>query len=263
MAAPSIKGSKSAPGAVFNAQQFADLIEKRGLDFQWSRALPCSCRLRADGDQWDPTCTKCGGDGWHYINPCYKAETHLNIDYSKTRAVLSTVALDPNYAQPFGRWTVGDALMTVQGGLWVGYMDRFVGFEQIMAFAQLLKRGAADVVPVGWHTLPNTVRETALRYEPLEVNYVEDDDNIYLQSVDFDLVSVNGVQKVSWKTGRGPSVGTEYAIHYQCHPVWIVDDAVYAVQHSRGPKKGLSGPAVVQQLPTTFKVKLDFLPHER
>jgi hypothetical protein len=46
-------------------------------------------------------------------------------------------------------------------------------------------------------------------------------------------------------------------------PIWLVDSAVYMQQHARGPAAGLKGAVQNQILPTTFKVKLDFLTEKR
>ena len=68
---------------------------------------------------------------------------------------------------------------------------------------------------------------------------------------------------MEWIAGRGPALGQLYTAHYDVRPVWVVDQGIYRVQNSRGPEAGLKGAAVLQILPTTFKVRLDYLPAQR
>lgn len=180
------------------------------------------------------------------------------------RAVLSNIRDEPGFFNPFGAWVTGTAVLTAQVEEYIGYRDRFIGVEQIQASSQMLRRGEGPVVPVGFSGLPNSERDTAMRYEPVAVNYVEDDGcTVYHEHIDWRLVEANGVQNFHWLPDRGPGTNAHYVIHYSSRPVWVVDEATFGIQHSRGPRSGLSGTTVKQNLPTTFKVRLDWLTSSR
>jgi hypothetical protein len=258
--------SKFGTQATFDPFQFSQFLQFHGLVYRWSRALTCPCRLNDQTDQWDPTCNRCAGDGWMYVNPCAAQERHLSRDYSEVKAVFSTVKDAPTVTDVVGEWDHGDATLTVQQEMRVGYRDRFVSTEQEMAWSELIFRGTGDKVPVGRHGFTRDIQRTAMRYEPIRVNYAEADDgagkrDVYYDGVDFMVRKGFGsdVNQMEWLPGRGPAPGQLYVVHYDIHPVWVVDDSIYRIQNSRGPEAGLKGAAVLQHLPTTFKVRLDYL----
>ena len=265
MAQPPPKQQKTNPLAAFAPEAFAKLIQGRGLTYFWRRALTCPCRLNTDTDQWDPTCGRCGGDGWMHVNP-YASRKASQRDYVKIKAVFSSVKGDPTVEEVFGSWDNSTATLTVQSEMRVGFRDRFIGVEQELAWTELLFRGAADKVQVGRYGLPVDRQREAMRYEPIRVNYIEDDDGsgnhtIYYKGLDWRVVSSIGTEPrhLLWLPGKGPPEGRLYTIHYDIHPVWVVDDGVFNIQNSVGPEAGLKGSDVLQHLPTTFKVALDFL----
>jgi hypothetical protein len=245
------------------------MIQDTGLRFQWSRALHCSCRLNDDTDQWDPNCERCSGDGWLHVNPCAAEERHLHREYTEVRCIFSTVALHPTVTEIIGTWTMGSALLTVQNELDVGFHDKFTALDQRMAFSEVRYRLDQEEVPVGWKGRPRTIQRGAFRYEPIKVNYVEAEiggvQTPYYAGEDFEVLPASATEprKMRWLTGKGPPTEQMYVVHYVCHPVWVVEDAVYASQHAFGPARGLKGDNQLQNLPTTFKVGLEWLTHER
>jgi len=257
--------------ATFDPQLFAKFIQFHGLSYRWSRALTCPCRLNDATDQFDPTCDRCGGDGWMYVNPCAASERHVTRDYTSVRLIFSTVTSSQDEAFEGGERAFGEATLTVQSEMRVGYRDRFIGIDQEMAFSELLIRDTSvDSLPVGRSGLSRDAQNTALRYEPVRVNYVESDDGSGTQEIWYEGTHFIVMQRIGdaprtlkWKTGLGPVDGQLYTIHYDINPVWIVDMDVYAIQNSKGPEAGLKGSAVLQFLPTTFKVRLDFITPER
>lgn len=261
---------KTSPLGAFSPENFSKLLQGRGLSYRWSRALVCSCRLNSVTAQWDPTCPRCDGSGYVYVSPCAYEERHLTAEYIEVKAVFSNVAIDTDEADtapsPYSR---GKAQLTVQGEMRVGWRDRFVGIEQEMAFSELLVRGATAEVPVGRTGLTRDEKATAMRYEPVAINYIEQyldgSLTVYYPGIDFELKGGYGSvpNRLKWFDGQGPDEGTHYAVHYVIHPVWVVDQSTYNIQNSVGPAAGLKGSDVTQYLPTTFAVKLDYITPER
>lgn len=258
-----------APGVIsrFAPEEFSRTLEQLGLEFRWSRALPCTCTLNGVTGQYDPNCDRCL-DGWLYANPLYRTDRHSGRDWCLVNAVFSSITFDyTRHEFVPSQWTTGEGMMTVDGHISVGFRDRFVAINQTATFAQVLIRDAtADKVPVGWLGRSREAQLSAFRYEPLEVHYIEDDaHNTYVRDIDFEITRSSEIQpgQLKWRDGRGPADGATYTVSYDCHPVWVTDDASFAIQHSFGPAGGISGKNVVQSLPRTFKVGLDWLTERR
>ncbi len=270
---------KKRPLARFQPDKFRKLIQGLGPVFRWSRSVNCVCFLNTETDQPDPTCLRCGGDGWQYVNPCENENpgiTEAGKDYENINAVMSNLALDPTIQQPMGGWSFSDGQLTVQQEIRVGFRDRFVAVEHLMAWSEILVRGDVDTVPVGHLQRTSAIQRTAMRYEPVTVNFLAAADGsggqtIYLAGTDYTIVegvedddtSTYEPNRLVWVSGRGPAAGERYTVHYACHPVWIVDDATYSIQAAQGPASGLKGTIATRMLPTTFKVKMDYLTDQR
>lgn len=257
--------------ASFDPTAFEDLIAAKGLEYRWSRALTCSCRLATDVSRtWNPACERCNGEGWLYVNPHFYREPHVDRDYVKVKAVFSSMVIDEVVNdEVIGRYADGRGTMTVPADVKVAYRDRFIAIEQEMAYSEVLVRGSAAEVPIGRHGLTTDEQATAMRYEPIRINYVESDDDgtaeIYYPTTDFQLTQAVGdsPRRLKWEAGRGPAEGVVYTVHYDVHPVWIVEAGQFHIQHSVGPANGRKGRNVRQSLPTTFGVKLDYITDER
>lgn len=270
---------KKRPLARFQPKQFRKLIQGLGLEFRWSRAVPCTCALNSETDTWDPTCVRCGGNGFQYVNPDEENNpgiTDLGKDYVNIHAVLSNLALDPKVQQPIGGWHFSDGMLTVQHEIRVGYRDRWVAINHEMAWVEELVRGSGLVVPVGKNQRTAEIQAQATRYEPIDVNFVAADDGLGTQTIYYagtDYTITAAIEdadtdtyepaKLTWVSGRGPATDQRYVVHYTCHPVWIVDDATYSIQGAQGPAEKLKGTIAARMLPTTFKVKLDYLTDQR
>ena len=269
---------KKRPLARFQPKQFRKTIQGLGLQFRWSRAVRCSCALNTETDQPDPTCPRCSGDGWQYVNPDEEnvpGATEAGKDYVNIHAVLSNLALDPSIQQPHGGWYFSDGMITVQHEIKVGFRDRWTAIEHEMAWSEYLVRGSGLVVPVGKGKRTAAEQQESMAYEPIDVNWVSSDSGgtqtIYYAGTDYTLSAAVEDEdtdtyepaKLNWVAGRGPAVGQKYVIHYTCHPVWVVSDATYSVQGAQGPPEGLKGVVAARMLPTTFRVELDYISQNR
>lgn len=254
---------KYGPLGTFDPRQFSKAIQGLGLVFRWSRAVECPCRMD-NTDTFTPTCSKCGGDGWWYISPDAATNRHqTTIDHIEVKCTFGQANMKPSMFESFGQFTFADAIMTFQNEMRVGYRDRFIGMEQEMSWTELLvSAGTGSTIVVGKSGRTTEVQKQALRYEPLLINFIADqDDAQYYHGTDFRILEGTKVEprRLQFLDGRGPAAGKTYTVHYNCRPIWIVDDATYGIQGLRGPDKGLKGVKNPQTLPTTFKVKLDYL----
>jgi len=255
---------KTGPLGSFDPTLFSKMIQGLGLKFRWSRAVECPCRM--DGtDTFDPSCAECGGDGWWYVNPVESDKRYQSPskDYVEVSCTFSQANLKPSMFETFGQFTFGDAIMTFQDEMRVAFRDRFVGIDQEMAWTELLtSKGPGTTVTVG-KTGRNTSDQLAsLRYEPIRINFLADEDKVrYYKGSDYRITEATNSQpaRLQFLPGKGPALNKTYTIHYTCKPIWIVDDATYGIQILKGPDSGFRGDFAPRTLPTTFKVRLDFM----
>lgn len=268
--------AKFGPQSAFQVDEFAKTIQAQGLTFLWSRAIECPCSMD-DSDQYNPACPRCQGDGWWYVNPAQYDEPHATRDHLKVKAIFgaSGRAGSDLFKTP-GTWSFGEATMSFQSHMSVGYRDRFVGIEQRMGRTERLIRGSGraggSIVAVGKSRRTTQAQREALRYEPMFINFIADDTDedgapegsgtIYYPRRDFRLIErqLNEPTRLYWEPGRGPAEGARYSVHYDFRPVWVVDEAPQAYTTTLpGPARGAKGVRENRELPTSFKVLLDFL----
>jgi len=250
---------KQGPVGTFDPALFRKAIQALGLEFRWSRAVECPCRLEGS-DQFKPDCQRCGSDGWWYVSPEEKTDRHSTLDYVTVKATFSQASIRPDMYKEFGGWDAGEATMTAQPEMRVGYRDRLIAMQQEMPWTELLIKSAVDLIPVGKTTRTTGEQLSAMRYEPVRINFIADENDVrYWQDTHWRLRESTSVEPARLEWLNPPAIGVRYTIHYTARPVWIVDDATYAIQGLSGPDASLKGIRKPQVLPSTFKVKLDFL----
>jgi hypothetical protein len=219
-----------------------------------------------NSDQWKPDCPLCGGDGWWYVSPEADRDRHLDRDYVEVQCTFGRATIRDDIDQAFGGFSFTEALMTMQTPMRVSFRDRFVALEQEMAWSELLVSGGqGTTIEVGKTTRSTAAQKGAMRYEPVEINFAASQANgtptYYYEGRDYKMLEATGDNplRMQWRPGRGPAAGQLFTVHYTCRPVWIVADATYGIQALRGPESGSKGLFEPRNLPTTFKVQLDFL----
>jgi hypothetical protein len=259
------KAVKSGALGTFDTSLFTKAIQGLGLTFRWSRALECPCRMD-NSDQWKPDCGLCGGDGWWYVSPEANRDRHLGKDYISVQCTFGQATIKDNFDQEFGGYSFTDAIMTMQSSMRVAYRDRFVGMDQEMAWNELLiSAGQGTTIEVGKTTRTTDAQRGSMRYEPVVVNFVASESGgtptYYYEGQHYRMLEPTGASplRMQWLPGEGPALGAIFTVHYSCRPVWIVNDATYGVQALQGPESGMKGSNAPRNLPTSFKVKLDFL----
>jgi len=264
------KVTKTGPLGAFDPKLFSQAIQGLGLRFRWSRAVECPCRMD-NSDQFNPTCANCGGDGWWYITPEFGRDRHDAADFVEVQCAFGQATIRDVIVNTFGEFSFTDALMTMQTEMRVSYRDRFIALEQEMSWAELLRSaGPGTTISVGKIGRTTDAQTRAMRYEPLKVNFLASETVpgspvYYYEGQHYRLLESEGTnpQRIQWLPGQGPVLDTIFTVHYNCRPVWIVDDATYGIQALQGPEISMKGRFAARNLPTTFKVKLDFLCHAR
>lgn len=96
------------PRIDFLNPDFSALVEQKGADVIWERAIPCPCGKRLINES---CCRNCQGTGWVFINP------------HQIKAIVSSINKDTKYKE----WSVellGTVSLTVRPEFQLNYMDK-------------------------------------------------------------------------------------------------------------------------------------------
>ena len=204
------------PRVDFSEDVHDQLITEQGYRVNWSKALRCPCQdVRTN--QPDPTCALNCQLGWLYF------------DVAEVRGVISQIQRT-RQGQIFTEFDRGTAMITVLSTTQLGWMDRLVMIESLSRFTELITKGAAGGTDSLRYTGINIERITGL------------DGTVYALTTDYLLTG----GAIDWSpSGVEPTTGQFYAVSYDHHPVWIVDDLVHEIRNVRRKTRV---PAEVQQL---------------
>ena len=220
-------GVKESGGrADFDPKHYLVQIETHGYRIAWSRASLCPCTPNNEQtDQSDPNCPLCTGSGWLYFAPhlaTIKKQvtgelTPLQLSIVSNsaaviRGIMSGMRADKRQYNELGSWVEGMCSLTVRHENKLGYLDRITNLDSMIAYSQRLTAGD-----------PLEVLET--NYPIVQVNLLRSVTTTYEAPDDF---SINATGGIVWNTsGNNPGDGESLAIHYTCHPTWLV------VEHPR------------------------------
>ena len=256
------EGTKQAGQRVdFRPDQFDLAIETKGYMLAWMRACVCPCSpvVTESKGMPDPNCDLCGGDGWFYfggtvpqpakqIGSLDEIQKAL-VDNNNAMIIRGIMTSIQNQFSPWdklGNWMSGSGMVTVRHQNKLGFYDKLIGLDVEIAYAQVIEDYD------GGDTL-----ET--RYMVTGVNLIRSTDKVY--SPDSDYHIVKGM--VTWYPGRAPNSGTRLAVHYLCHPTWLVVEHPHAARvtsvkfKTANPKTPTGDP---RKLPVQALVRYDFIP---
>ena len=210
----------------FKVGSFDELIDKHGEFFTLQHAMRCPCQSPETG-QPDPNCPYCK-QGWQYYGD------------QQIQGVISSVASERQFLDT-GGMLIGTMNLTVKAGVELGYRDRVISKDAIIAFSELLTRGE-DAADEARFTILDTIRVVGL-------------DGVLYKPVT-DYVAADG--KINWILGgSAPASGSCYSVAYRMHPSWLVLSHTHIVRdtHIKFRK-----PAPVHyRLPIQVICKLEYL----
>lgn len=215
----------------FDRDQFTRFIDSKGYCIIWEKAVLCP---NVSGTGLSPRdhaigCPVCGGGGFVYV------------DAVPTKMLMQGIRLNQSFFA-YGRWDVGNMLVTAEPEFTVDYFDRLTLGNGVGRFTQRLVRqpgAAAD----------------KLKYAPLRFHFVGWVDRSgalvsFVQDVDF-RVSADG-SSVEWPGSRQPDAGSFYSACYDYRPRYVVLDLVH--HHRDSTVEGQH-----YQFPVQAVAKLDFM----
>lgn len=107
----------------FIPSSFDVLIEQKGYDVIWERAVPCPCSER---QVHKSSCLNCAGSGWVFINP------------TQIKAVITSI----NKSTKFKEWSVemlGTFSITVKSDFKLNFMDKITVINSSTPHSEVLK----------------------------------------------------------------------------------------------------------------------------
>ena len=104
------------PRADFNKEDYTTLIEQKGRQVLFEKALLCPCKSKSTNQQSD--CKNCGGTGWVYVNPkktrmvisAIKVVTEYRSWSQETRGMANCSALDCDELSDMDKLTILDGI---------------------------------------------------------------------------------------------------------------------------------------------------------
>jgi hypothetical protein len=247
----------------FAPDEFLVAIATKGYRLAWSRAMLCPCKpINDQTKQADPNCTLCDGRGWLYFTPSKATSDRLvvgELDDVQQRLVDDNSAViegllsgimstDHPYGE-IGKRLSGTMSCTVHPDNKLGYWDKLVHLDSVIAYSQVMDP-VTDLTEV-----------TETRYPIHQVNVLRTANKTFTAPTDFDLVE----GKIVWNTGSVnlPASDTPLAIHYLCHPTWLVTEHPHALRMTPTVRKLNKRPAPAGEyidLPIQATVSYEFLP---
>ena len=201
----------------FADKKFDVLIETKAPRIAWSRTMACPCiGINDQTQQPDPNCDLCKNTpGFLFFRPTdYASDPTLEgdltdvqqyiVDRAESESVIIKGVIQSNQKRDeqfntIGHWVDGSSLITVREENRLGYYDRIVFLDSLIAYSQIAFTDGMDI--------------TKLRFPAVQVNFLRDKTTIYKEGTDFECTSQGEIRF----TGATPADKTKLAVHY-LHP---------------------------------------------
>jgi hypothetical protein len=215
-------------GGVFKRERFIKLLEERGVDVLWEKAIVCPYRKGPSPQDHDINCTAC-------------ANGYLYFAEESTRMLVHSLSVSENY-YAFGRQDLGKATITALPEFKMSFWDRISLLDSRMRYTELVLRQVGGLID-------------RPKYRPLEVEHlvwVDPRTNTARTFAEGDDFLINSDGELRWLSTTRPDAGTPYAISYFHRPQYIVLDMLHHVRDVRDPDD------VVREYPVQALAQLDF-----
>jgi hypothetical protein len=191
----------------FDRDAFTRFIADKGYDVCWEKAVLCP---NVTGNGLSPRdhvigCPVCSsGNGFVYVDPI------------KTSMLMQGIKLSQSF-YAYGRWDMGNMLVTAEPEYALDYFDRLTLMNGIARFTQRITR------------VPGTPSDV-FKYSPLCVDYVGWVDRTgalvkFQQGVDFTITADES--GITWGGASQPDTGSIYSVGYTYRPRYVVLDLVH------------------------------------
>lgn len=219
----------------FDVSKFLNLIETKGYDVTWEKAMYCPQRCGLSPRDHDIACAACDGTGFVYYDSC------------TTRMFMQSIKLDENY-YAYGRFDSGTVMVTALPGFRINFWDRLTLTNGEARFSELLRRQP--------DTLIDRPKYNALELD--QVQYVDRAGAVQVATIETD-VDVNLAGQIEWVDAQPqPDAREYYSVAYLHRPVYRVIDLVHQIRESPVQTGEGSGDTQVE-FPMQVVAQLDFM----
>lgn len=226
-----VKPAKLKPRADFNPDEERGFIWRKGLACRWEMASRCPCGqkmtfggLSGDTREHRSACTACSGTGIIYHSP------------QVVPLLVVTPEVNPERFKLWGEHARGRVKLTFLPEHLPSLFDRVTLTESVLLYRDRVKRtaAAADVLryPVATRTVGLGTGDNQATPVPTDLSVLHcrraDADGVIVagdlvEGTDF---TVTDAGAIDWSLGDGlgtaPAVGSDYALSYYTHPVYLV-----------------------------------------
>lgn len=269
------EGEKDAGQRVdFKPDKFDLLIENKGYLLAWTRASVCPCRpVTTKTNQPDPNCVLCKGQGWFYFGGNkiqdlgqynFDALQRKIIEDSGAmiiRGIISNVMSQYDHTDRLTNWQSGKLSLTVRHQNKLGLYDKVVVLNPEIVYSQVIVADGSNLIEVGRN--PGQVRYPITGVNHASGHVPEATEPVqYKHGADYQATNLG---QLEWLAGRAPAVDTRLALHYNCHPTFLVTEHPHVLRSTL--KKFKVSPADLQTplgdpkpLPIQAVMQYEFLP---
>lgn len=222
--------SKARQRTDFKIEEFANIIEQKGYDLIWEKALKCPCMPEEKSGQPDYNCPLCHGKGWTWF------------DQQDIKAAMTNFNENVRYNQ-VGELAQGTAYLTTLPEHKLGFWDRVTHVDSRIRHSEVLTHGDHG-------------GKDKLRFQPTEIVYCRSISTVYTEGVDFTFD--HNSFEIDWApTGLEPNSGDRYSVEYLMPPRWIVIDIMNVIRDTyvKSKKPGIT----FQELPIRCTVRLEYM----
>jgi hypothetical protein len=214
----------------FQIAEFSTIINQKGYDLLWEKALKCPCIPEEKTGQPDFNCLLCHGRGWYWFDP------------QDIKAVMTNFGENVRYNQA-GEIAAGTAYLTTLPENKLGFWDRVTNLDSRIRHSEILTHGDHG-------------GKDKLRFQPTDIVYCRSLSTEYIANKDF-LFDPNAFE-LDWSlTGQEPESGDRYSVEYLMPPRWIVIDITNVIRDTfvKSKKAGIT----FLELPLRATVRLEYL----
>jgi hypothetical protein len=247
--------------ADFRPDIFEINIEAKGQRLAWSRASHCPCVPISDQTQQpDPNCSLCGGNAVLYFGPQTPQDLSREglADVQKLifaqyeafmiRGLLLSSGKNDRPWDRLGPWRSGTAMVTVRAQNQIGFMDRLINLDGLIAFSEILEMPQDNLAPLKTRYLVSggvqLVRSTRRRYQLGRDFFVQQGRIVFVPA-------------------SAPVPKERLSLHYVTFPTWLVGDMPHATRITNVSFKNpqpISPEGDVYAMPIQAALRLEFLP---
>lgn len=198
----------------FQPDEFYKVIEQKGYETQWEKAIMCPCLEKDRDGQPNPVCPLCEGKGKFWYDP------------KTIKGIMTNFGTQERFTSN-GEIISGTSYFTTHAVNKIGFWDRVTMYNSIIRFSQVIEKGDFG-------------GKDKLRFTPINVNMLRSVKTVYVLGVDFTTIPapakdpLNEIGYIDWSgSSNQPMRGEKYTIDYLIHPRFICIDLVNVLRDTQ------------------------------